>query len=169
MTHTLQGKLEPADYLAALLLARKHNRLFRIVRAVLWILVVTLGVYYAVVTVADQRYAVRLVVLLAVAGVLVYERIVSLPRRAKRVFREQKSMQDPFEVRFGEDGLEWHSSVSARRLPWNYYSRWAEGPEHFLTFQSDWTFDVLPKRFFEDESQTGEFRRLLETQIGRQG
>jgi hypothetical protein len=166
---SLSGQLESADYLAALLLARRHNRVFKIVRTGVWVLVAVLFVPYAVIAFSDPRFATQLLVLVAVAGVLVIERRVLLPMRAKRIYRQQRSMQEPFEVKFGDEGVEWHSALSTKRLPWDYYVRCSEGPEHFLLYQSDWSFEVLPKRFFRSEAQMAAFREVVRQNLAGGG
>ena len=147
--------------MAALLLARRHNRLFRVVRTALWIVIILLAVVYGTLAVGDPRYLLRFVVVLVAAVVLVLERWVLLPMRARRIFRQQRAMQEPFVVRLGDDGVEWESAVTKRTLPWDYYVRCVEGPEHFLLYQSDWSFEILPKRLLGDRAEIGAFRQLL--------
>jgi hypothetical protein len=166
---SLQGQLTEDDYLAALLLARRHNRMFKVVRTGLWVLIGVLSVAYVVVSLQNPRFAIQLLVLAAVAGVLLLERHVMLPLRARRIFRQQRSMQEPFEVSYDGDGVRWESAVTTRRLPWHYYVRWAEDARYFLLYQSDWTLEVLPKRFFGGDEQISAFRDLLGERITRSG
>ncbi len=167
--NSLNGQLTDDDYLAALILARRHNKTFMIVRTGLWSLIAVLAIVYLVVSLENPRFAVQLVVLAVVATVLLLERHVFLPLRARRIFRQQRSMQEPFVVTYDADGVRWESSVTTRRLPWHYYVRWAEDDRYFLLYQSDWTLEIIPKRFFEGEEQISVFRTLLSERTGRTG
>jgi len=166
---SLQGQLTEDDYLAALLLARRHNKTFRVVRSGLWILIGVLAVVYSIVSLDNPRFAIQLLVLAAVAGVLLLERHVFLPLRAQRIFRQQRSMREPFEISYDAEGVCWESAVTTRRLPWHYYVRWAEDARYFLLYQSDWTLEILPKRFFGSDEQIASFRDLLCERITRSG
>jgi len=136
-----------------------------IVRTGLWSLVGVLAIVYFVMSLENPRFVIRLLVLAAVATVLLLERHVFLPLRARRIFRQQRSMQEPFEVSYDVDGVRWESAVTTRRLPWHYYVRWAEDDRYFLLYQSDWTLEIIPKRFFESEEQVSVFRTLLDERI----
>jgi len=167
--NSLHGQLTDDDYLAALILARRHNKTFMIVRTGLWSLIGVLAVVYSVVSFQNPRFAMQLLVLAAVAGVLLLERHVFLRLRARRIFRQQRSMQEPFEVSCDADGVRWESAVTTRRLPWHYYVRWAENDRYFVLHQSDWTLEIIPKRFFEGEEEICAFRTLLRERTGRTG
>lgn len=74
-----------------------------------------------------------------------------LPWKARRMFRQQKSLQEVYEVDWNDEGL----SVRGQRVqgvtPWRDYLKKKENAQLVLLYHSDVLFQMLPRRQFTAE------------------
>ena len=84
-----------------------------------------------------------------------------LPRRAGRLFRQQRSIQQSFEYRWSDAGLEWSSVQGNGRFPWNDLHGWRETKPTILIYMNDTLFQFLPQRVFTPEA-ADDLRATLE-------
>jgi hypothetical protein len=88
---------------------------------------------------------------------------LSLPRRVRTLFEQQRSLHEPFNYRFDHDGVHVRIETWQADRPWSYYRRWRATSGCFLIFQSDTIFEVLPKRWL---SNPDILRAMLKARIG---
>jgi Ca2+/Na+ antiporter len=85
-------------------------------------------------------------VVLVAPAVLVVMNYTFLPMNARRMYHQQKSLQETMAVEWADDGLSWDGQSGNSRTPWTYYVKWSEDRRLFLLYHSDRMHQILPKR-----------------------
>jgi hypothetical protein len=86
-----------------------------------------------------------------------FSRRFVLPRRARRIFAQQKNLQCPFEFRWDDDALLGVNERGSNRTPWSDYVKWAQDDRIILLYLSDAMFQMVPKRCFGQPAQLEAF------------
>jgi hypothetical protein len=84
------------------------------------------------------------------------------PWKARRVFRQHKSLQRGHTMSWNLDGIQAKSQNGESFTSWSDFIRWKEGEYLFLLYISDLQFHMLPKRVFSSEQELNDFRAHLE-------
>ena len=87
--------------------------------------------------------------------------------KAIRVYRQHKALQRPIHLESTAVGLYGENETGHSTTPWTDYLRWKEGKTLFLLYVSDQMFHIIPKRFFNSESDITEFRNVLAANVRR--
>lgn len=74
---------------------------------------------------------------------------LTLPGRAARLYRQQKSLQQPWLYRWSEDDLKLETANGLMTYPWADFHRRHEGRTTLLFFLNDHFFLYLPKRLVD--------------------
>ncbi|HEY5712118.1 MAG TPA: YcxB family protein [Allosphingosinicella sp.] len=95
----------------------------------------------------NDLYAIALPILLGLAffwlcRLSVY---VSVPRVARRVFRQRASFQRAMSFAWTEQGLGSQTAHGASLIPWNEFYRWHAGEHSFLFFADELMFYFIPR------------------------
>jgi len=160
-TVKLEGQLTWEDYLAG---TRLHVRPGGATLALyLWfgigaVLLAALGIYRLLQ--GDVTYFLLNPGLIGIAVFALY-RYVFLPRRVKRIFKEQKGLSAPFEIELTEASIKMTNEFGFSETPWSTLFKWKEDEKLFLLYQSSAMFNLLPKRLFPDERQVSLVRTWL--------
>ncbi|MGH6612891.1 YcxB family protein [Sphingomonas sp.] len=88
---------------------------------------------------------------LALMTVLMLISYALLPRRATRLFRQQRTLENDFTVRWDGTGTDTRSDVGTSKIAWVDYHAWAEGPAAFILFLNDQLYHFIPKRVLSPE------------------
>ena len=88
------------------------------------------------------------------------------PARLKKLFRQQKSLQSPYQVDVTAEWMLTQNETGNSKLTWDYFRKWKEGKELFTLYQSDLMLHIFPKRFFASPEELTEFRELLRAKLG---
>lgn len=88
-----------------------------------------------------------------------------MPRRARRIFAQQKSLHGEIDYQWDDDALTIKTERAQARMLWSDYIKWRENERLFVLYQSDIVFNLVPKRLFSDASQRDDFHRILATRI----
>src|SRR5688500_9877194 len=83
-----------------------------------------------------------------------------LPRRAGRLYRQHKTLQQPWTYGWSEAGLSVDTANGHTLHPWPDFHRWLVGRRMVLLFVNDQLFFFLPRRLLED-SAVEELRSLV--------
>jgi hypothetical protein len=86
-----------------------------------------------------------------------------LPRRARKLFRQQRTLHHEMSFSWSDGGSEWRRGSSVTDTPWADYHRWMETPETFLLYVNDILFHFVPKRAL-DSVQADDLRATLAAQ-----
>lgn len=90
-----------------------------------------------------------------------------VPANARRTFRQQKSLQTPYELEVTPDALVSRSEHGEVRTPWSHFVGWKEGDRVILLYQSDRLFQLVPKSFAPSETVLAELRGAFGKKLGR--
>ncbi|PTS90817.1 hypothetical protein DBR17_00675 [Sphingomonas sp. HMWF008] len=93
-------------------------------------------------------------------GVCVGGNFLLLPRRSRRLFRQQRSIHRETAFAWDADGSRWTSDRGDTRTDWCDHHRWREGQSTILLYLNDNFMQFLPKRAFAD-SQIEDLRTTL--------
>jgi len=158
-------RLTADDVVAAYRLHHRLSRRWLVV--VVFVGILILFQFYSGVRIMLQSGAVYWPALIMGFAILFLfvNRWILLPRRARRIFQEQKSLQGEFEVTISNDVFASVSDYGATRQPWDDFVRWKEDPDVILLYQSRALFQILPKRVVTAE-EMGQFRMFLGKQLG---
>lgn len=83
-----------------------------------------------------------------------------LPWKVRRLHRQQKDLAFPFTYTWNAEFLEGQGVSGQSKRAWTNYHKFREDRHVFLLYHSDNLFEVFPKRWFSDNEQIDEFRRL---------
>lgn len=83
--------------------------------------------------------------------IIVVGNYLLLPRRSRRLFRQQRSLHR--ETTFAWDAISgcWSSDNGNSRTKWSDYHAWAEGSATILLYLNDQLFQFLPLRVFAQD------------------
>jgi len=161
------GQLTSDDYLAANKLHMRTRGWKRMLWIVFWVLLGVGALLSADIAIQDPNAGLPpLLLILLIAGVQLFVRLLYLPRHVRRVYSQQRNLQLPFESVCTDSGIESSNANSTNRLPWNHLIRWKEGPALFVVYQSDLIFNIVPKRCFAEPDLVDAFRSLLTERLG---
>ncbi|MBW4652033.1 MAG: YcxB family protein [Kaiparowitsia implicata GSE-PSE-MK54-09C] len=91
---------------------------------------------------------------------------VWVPYLAKKIYKQQKTMQEPFELEPTAVKIIETSSRGISRLRWTDFHKYKLGKDIVLVYQSDPLFQIFPKRWFS-EDEYREFRQILKGALGK--
>jgi len=75
---------------------------------------------------------------------------LTIPRRARTLYRQHKTLQRPLRFAWSDEGLGYTTSTGTGSLAWRDLHRWAEGRGNFLFFVTDAMFYFIPKRVLSE-------------------
>jgi ABC-type nickel/cobalt efflux system permease component RcnA len=90
-----------------------------------------------------------------------------LPYKTVRTYRQRKGMQRQLRMEPTEAGLLAESETGQATVPWSDYLTWKEGNGAFLLYESDDMFHVVPKHFFQSQTDIAAFRDMLAAKVGK--
>jgi hypothetical protein len=164
----ISGKLSAEDYLTANLLHRSRPGLRLWFRRAVWILLAIEIPLFALATIGDPSWTFITLALVFAAAFILADRHVFLPRRARRIYDQQRSLQEPFTGHLTTTGMFCQSPSGTLRRDWADHLGWLEGRDMFLLYHSDVAFHILPKRFF-DPADIDLLRRWLSSALRKLG
>jgi len=164
MNLTIQ--LTPEDYIKANLVHMRPRPVIKWVGYFMLLLVVIvlgLSIYEAI---AHQKSFSDSIWIIAALAYLAFLFGFLRPRRIRKIFRQQESLHMPYSFTVADDAVLTKSENGEARLAWDYFSKWKEGKDLFLLYQSDVMFHMVPKRCFASPEEMTQFRKLLLEKIG---
>lgn len=75
---------------------------------------------------------------------------LTLPRRCRRLHRQNKAVQQDWTYRWSEAGLDIETGKGRTFYPWPDFHRWHVGRNAVLLFLNDQLFFYLPRRLIDD-------------------
>lgn len=168
------GRLDAADFIAAqrLHLSAANRRFIKIDIAL-----IALG---ATIIIAARLEAIELITTAYVSlGWMLFGSGIGLillqwsasrmlqPRAWRRIFAQQKAMHEEFTYRADDSGLYVSTPLGQAHRPWANFLRYRENDDLFLLYHSDVMFELLPKRWFADDTALNAFRTEVARRISR--
>jgi hypothetical protein len=90
-----------------------------------------------------------------------------LPYRTVRTYRQRRGMRRQLRLEPTEAGLLAENETGQATVPWSDYLKWKEGNGAFLLYESDDIFHVVPKHFFQSQTDIAAFRDMLTAKVGK--
>jgi hypothetical protein len=118
----------------------------------------------SVMTIANVFVVLALILAFGI-GIGILSQRFAIPFRARRIYRQQKNLQRPYQLSWDDANVRTASAEGSAATPWNDFLKWREGKYTFLLYRSDMLFQMFPKRAFHDQTQIDEFRRLAQQHI----
>lgn len=148
-TVTIRMALEPLDVVQAY---QMHNRdqLWRRATVVTIIVMLALAAVALHFALPDQPAGVGVVLAGCLLGALVFPRLMIrfyVPMRARRIYRQQKTLQQPINIAFETGGLRTAAPFGNSFIPWADFRKLREDKHVMLFYHSDALFQFVPKRF----------------------
>jgi hypothetical protein len=112
-----------------------------------------------------------LAAVLALGGSLVYLGLyffVFIPFRLRRIYRQQKLLQDQLLVEISDTHMVIKSQHGQGVLPWEVFHKWKTARDLVLVYQSDVLFHIFPQRAFSSPQEYQQFQSLLRSKLGPQ-
>ena len=161
----LEGRLEPRDYVRAQYLTMRPRRIF-VIAGLVVLAAFSWALWYSFFGGGASKRGIIDYLMLAAAAYLIFNFSVYVPWRARKTFRQQKSMQREIRWRFADTGVSIELEQSHGEVPWSDFLKWKENDHLFLLYVSDPLFYMLPKRLFESAGDVDGLREMLRSYIG---
>jgi len=130
------------------------------------VIAVVISLYFALVDREGFFIPIFLVVMLAYLAFLFF---FIMPKRVRKIFWQQKTMQSPYSFTVTDEAVITKSDVGDMKLTWGYFVKWKEGKNLFMMYQSDVLYHMVPKRCFASPEEMTQFRQLLQAKLGPAG
>jgi len=150
MTGSVTFTPTETDYVGAMranfVLAMRRRRTLRVI-AITLLVFAAIGAGVGLIDGSPAWYAAGGLVYGAILFALIYlTSYLLLPRRAARLFRQQRSIHQSFEYRWSDACLEWSSAQGTGRFLWSDLHGWRETRAVTLIYMNDTLFQFLPQR-----------------------
>lgn len=160
----IRCQIEPADYVRAQYLHLRPRPLIKwlgIFLVALFLLVSLQQIFIP----ADGKISALPFILLAVLAYLVITYGVWLPYRTKKIYKQQKTLQEPYDSELTDDEFISTNSIGAARIKWRDFHKYKVGRDMILLYQSDLIFHMFPRRWF-GEGEYDRFLAILKSSLG---
>ena len=82
-------------------------------------------------------------------------------------YRQTKLMQAPFSAEVSDEGLRCSSEFGDALLPWDVFLYFYETPNLLLLYQSQRSFNIIPKRLFRDQADIDKAVEIVSRNVKR--
>ena len=163
----IQCSLTADDYVNAQFLHMRPRPVIKFagyILAILFAVVVIISVYRMLLHGNENIGSCTFFVIVCSLYLLMYFRVL-IPLRAKKIFKQQKTLHDPFETEISIEGIATTHPRGNFKMAWKDFHKYKVGRDLILVYQSDAIFHMFPKRWFSD-SEYAEFQQYLKEALG---
>jgi len=115
----------------------------------------------------DLGFTLLFCALAAYSSYWIWSVYVRLPRTARRMYDQQKSLHGVMHACIDDAGVQLHGDCFHLLIPWDHLVNWQENGKCFLFYETDVDFSVLiPKRCMDAQSIEG-LRAILSSKVSR--
>lgn len=82
------------------------------------------------------------------------------PMQARRIYRQQRSLQGEIGLSWTTESLAFESEYGNFAMPWSHFVRKSEDKNTFLLFESDRLYRIIPKRVLDAATESSLRERL---------
>ena len=94
---------------------------------------------------------------------------ILMPRHAKKIYQQQKSLQEEVEIEFTETHYMSSAPSGNACIPWGDFHKWKRNKEMLLIYRSDALMTIIPFRCFENQTDDVlEICNILATNLGKE-
>lgn len=162
----ISARLTPEDCVAARWTAIRPRPLIRYLGYAVLALYCACLIWQAVDVVRGRNLAGEFWWMLGVAAYLGFLLFVVMPWRVRRIYRQQKALQRPFEMEFGDTRFSVTAENGSFSMAWADFHKWKKGAKVLLLYQSEAIMHPIPRRAFSTEADFQSVVRLLEEKLG---
>lgn len=83
------------------------------------------------------------------------------PMQARRIYRQQRSLQGEIGLSWTAEKLAFDSEYGQFAMPWSHFVRMAESSNTFVLFESDRLYRIIPKRVLDAGTETSLRKGLM--------
>lgn len=161
----IECQLLPGDYVRAQYVHMRPSMLFVWLG---WLLAALYPFFLAMmISVALRTGGWTTVMLISFIGLwLILYWLVFLPRAARKIFRQQKTLHEPCVMEIDAEGMVATSSIGHANLKWKDFTKYKRGKGMILVYHSDALFQMFPIRWFTDD-QYESFKGYLRESLGK--
>lgn len=91
--------------------------------------------------------------------------ILSSKLNIKRTWKKNKILHLPYTLKWDENHLFIESSLTKSQVEWHFFCNMAQNESYILAYQSQYRYNLTPKRFFENSEEIQDFLNHLEAGI----
>jgi len=102
-----------------------------------------------------------------VIGLLAVKHLFILPRKHRRIFRQNRGLQEPITVELSEESFAFNTCYGSGRIPWDHFYGCVANDRVIALCLSEIQYHVLPTRIFANENERCEVMELIARKIGR--
>jgi hypothetical protein len=157
----LRAALTPQDYVNAQYLSMRPRPFFK------WcgIFLIALTVLMCVVSlfIFPLHWSAFFIALVGVYLMVCYAFL--LPHHARKIFNQQKTLQQPYDMEITAEGVSSSGSHGSINMEWKDFHKYKMGKDLILVYQSDVLFHMFPKRWFSDD-EFAQLQNYLHENLG---
>jgi hypothetical protein len=158
------------DLLAAALI---NINVKRVRRYVFWSVIVTCVVftYLMEISMWITRHHIDIIPLLVPVFIAAFYQCqyrLFLPRKMRRIFRQQKSLHGPIQIEFTETKFGLTSSNGHAEFPLQDFHMWTKGKDAILLYHSDSLYNFVPHRAFASQEDFDIAAGYLRNALGKE-
>ena len=157
-------QLEPSDYLAAQFVHIRPRPVFKWLTIGLILLAILIGLSQIMRGFSEGIKASDFIIFGGLAYLLLTYG-AWLPYRSKKIFKQQKTLHEPYDVEITEDYFASTSSLGFSKISWSDFYKYRVGKDLILVYQSEVMFHMFPKRWFLET----DYQKLTEILQGALG
>jgi len=102
----------------------------------------------------------------ALAALFFLHRYVMVPRLARRLFEQQKSLHHELTFDFDAEGMRVRSPWGVSTIPWSDFRKWKASRRLLVLFQSDVVINLVPLHALPDAATREALLSLVDKGIG---
>jgi hypothetical protein len=156
-------QIEAKDYVEAQFIHMRPRPVFKWLGIAILILSLAMGILTALSPREGAAFFVPYI-LIALPAYFIFLRLI-LPIKAKKIYRQQRSLQAPFETEISGEGIQNSSEHGTSVLPWEDVHKYKIGKNLVLVYHSDVLFLMMPRRCFSG-TQFHQFLDMLRNRVG---
>ena len=161
----IQAKLTAEDYVQAQFLHMRPRPVYK------WLGILT--IFFTLLAAgASTRACIRgcapwhqpVIIIAALAYLFIWFQLV-LPRKARKIFAQQKLLHGPMEIVITPDGFSTAAAHGTSNLKWSELHKYKAGKRLMLVYQSDVIFHMFPRRWFASDADWDQLQAYLKQSL----
>ncbi|MDF3130304.1 YcxB family protein [Kiritimatiellaeota bacterium B1221] len=157
------GQISEKDYVAAQWLHLRLRPVFRVLGfllLVLWVVALCGKFSQGFENTVDYVFAFITFYMLLLFG-------FSIPRKWKRIYRNYKLIQAPFEWVFTKERIFSKTAHSEAYVDWDAFIKWRVGKKYVLLYQASNLMNIIPKEGFVSDEDFAAALELFKEKLGK--
>lgn len=103
-----------------------------------------------------------------VGAFLAVNHFVVMPWQTRRLFKQQKTLQEPAEMEFTSEQLRVTAPSGFLQMNWKDFHKWKRNKHMILLYHSAELMSMIPTRCFSNEEDLARFVSIMESNLGKE-